>query len=135
MNTDYRFGILDNFIPFISFISDFDNMIDDDLSTYGIVYFNATVMWGTVEIEMPGFDKGKYNGIEIHAGFDLQGMRVHLAHAEEICGYCSQGRECSLECSYYFKLFHTILNYFNTTNTTNLLRYHKRDEWPPTSLA
>ena len=76
-------------------------MIDGDLSTYGIVYFDAYWGWGTVNIEIPGFDKVKYNGIEIHAGFDLQGVRVNLAHAGEICGICSPGRECSLKCSYY----------------------------------
>ena len=76
-------------------------MIDGDLSTYGIVYFDTNWGWGTVSIEIPGSDKVKYTGIEIHAGFDLQDIRVYLAHAGEICGICSQGTECSLSCLYY----------------------------------
>ena len=70
-------------------------MIDGDLSTYGIVYFDADVLLGTVELELPGLDT--VNGIEIHAGFDLEGMEIYLAG--KFCGFCGRGRDCSYKCS------------------------------------
>ena len=71
-------------------------MIDGDSSTYGIVYFDANVRWGSIELQLPGFDRVKFHRIEIHAGFDLQDMKVYVAG--KFCGICSQGRECSLKC-------------------------------------
>ena len=70
-------------------------MIDGDLSTYAIVYFDADVRWGSIELELPGFDY--VDGVEIHAGFDLGGMEIYLAG--KFCGVCSSGRECSYTCS------------------------------------
>ena len=69
-------------------------MIDDDLSTYGLVYFDAGETWGWLEMQLPGY---RYTyGVEIHAGFDLKGMEVNIEG--EYCDLCDTGEKCSFKC-------------------------------------